>query len=173
MSLGDPQQREWLQAMGHPLWVLAGDASLEGGAADQASDEAIARPAAIAAETGRAVPVARPDRGPVGAPSRPVARREPPTMPESPESPAGVAPARPRTDPAAKAAALEAARMGAARQAEGPLREALLRATGQPPAVAARTLRGLDVDQIALRDDPSAKRALWRRLRPLRKAAAR
>ena len=78
---------------------------------------------------------------------------------------------RPRTDPAAKLAALEAARRaGAARSASGPLGEALLRATAQPPAAAARVLRELAVDPTALRDDPAAKRALWTRLRTLRKA---
>ena len=171
MSLWDPQQREWLQAMGHSLWVLAGDASMESGATEPAPDAPGALPPVGRAAVGQPAGKARPDRVPAQAPSRPAARRPPP-VPGSPGPPADGAPARPRSDPAAKAAALEAARMGAAREADGPLREALLRATGQPPAVAARMLRRLDVDQVSLRDDPAAKRALWHRLRPLRKAPA-
>ena len=160
MSLWDPQQREWLQALGHPLWGMVGD-----------EVEADADPLAAAPSTdsGEAAPA---PRSATRAPEPPLVRPRPP-VPEAtaPEDPAPRSPARPRTDLATKMAALEAARAGATREVDGPLREALLRATDQLPAVAARTLRELGVDPDALRDDPAAKRALWRQLRSLRKAS--
>src|SRR5690606_34983739 len=82
-------------------------------------------------------------------------------------------PAR-RTDTAAKAAALAAARRGAnERAAAEALREALVRATGLGPGAGARRLRELGADPLALRGDPAAKRALWTRLRQIRKEARR
>ncbi|MGQ4660249.1 hypothetical protein [Lysobacter sp. F6437] len=164
MSLWDPQQREWLQALGHPLWGLAGD-EVEAEAGPPA-----AVPSTGEQDIGQATPVPRPASRPPEAPS---ARPRPPVPPAldttGPEDPAPGAPTRPRTDLATKMAALEAARAGATREVDGPLREALLRATGQLPAVAARTLRELGVDPDALRGDAAAKRTLWRQLRPLRK----
>lgn len=164
MSLWDPQQREWLQALGHPLWGLAGD-DVEVDAAAPA-----AAPSTDTRETGAVV--LDPNTA-IRSPGPPAARPRPPAPP-APETMAADAvarrvPDRPRTDLATKMAALEAARAGATREVDGPLREALLRATGQLPAVAARTLRELGVDPDALRGDPAAKRTLWRRLRPLRK----
>ncbi|GAB2625649.1 hypothetical protein [Novilysobacter erysipheiresistens] len=163
-GMWDPQQREWLQAMGHSLLVLAADEP----------DEAPAMPSAEQAETELARGTAphgsaAAARAPIESkpPSRP--RPTPPPPADEPDAP--MAPSRPRTDPAAKLAALEAARRaGAARNASGPLGEALLRATAQSPAAAARMLRELAVDPAALRDDPAAKRVLWARLRTLRKA---
>lgn len=155
MSLWDPQQREWLQALGHPLWGLVGDEV-------EAEAEANANaPAAVPAAVGM--------QGVEPADILSSPARRSPERPPLPPSPAP--PPRARTDLATKMAALESARLGATREADGPLREALLRATGQLPAVAARTLRELGVDQAVLRDDPIAKRALWRQLRPVRKAA--
>ncbi|MGH8075028.1 MAG: hypothetical protein ACREO4_13335 [Lysobacter sp.] len=161
MSLWDPQQREWLQALGHPLWGMVGD-EVEVEAAPPADV-----PSTDSREVEQAAPVAR---SVIRSAESPASRPRPPA-PEAttPEAPAPRAPARPRTDLATKMAALEAARAGATREVDGPLREALLRATGQLPAVAARTLRDLGVDPDALRDDPAAKHALWRQLRPLRK----
>ena len=56
---------------------------------------------------------------------------------------------------------------------DDPLAHALLRAAGRAPesADAAELLRGLP-PLAALRADPSAKRALWPRLRALRRGAA-
>ena len=108
-----------------------------------------------------ATPAAVPRRAPV-----------PPAAVEAAAQPPA-APSRPRTDAAAKAAALEAARAGgAAARFDGPLWEALLVATGQSPAIAARTLREFGVDLSALRTDPAAKRALWPHLRRLRRGVA-
>ncbi len=135
MSLWDPQQREWLQAMGHSPLVLAGDEPTGGEAAE---------------------------RGAI-SPDRAALQDSAPTPPSSP--------APSRTSAAHKAAALATARRAGAPRISGPLGEALVRATGQQPAGAARILRNLEVDQAALRDDPAAKRALWTRLRQLRKAA--
>ena len=162
MSLWDPQQREWLEAMGHSLLVLA----------DAGPVDALEDPAPTAAV---AAPLAAPTVAPPAAatPARPVpARRESPTAADAPvvfDPPIPAAAPPPKTDRAAKAAALQAARAGAHRQPEGPLLQALLRATGQLPAAAARTLRELGID-ASLRDDPAAKRALWVRLRALRRA---
>lgn len=148
MTLWDPQQREWLQAMGHSLLVLAGDEPAEPAASLRG--EAPTAPRARGADVGEHA--AAPARDPIEVEPR----------------------ARVRTDPAAKLAALAAARRaGAAGNAVGPLGEALLRATGRQPAAAARMLRGLEIDPSALRDDPAAKRALWSRLRSLRRAAAK
>ena len=58
--------------------------------------------------------------------------------------------------------------------AERRLYRALLRASGQRTTRAAEALLAqLDVDLPALRGDPAAKRALWPRLRALRKASER
>lgn len=168
MSLWDGQQREWLQAMGYSLLALAGDEAVvaaEPVAEARACDEGPVR--ADAAGAG----------GPVA--TEVVPPRSPRTPPPRPDDIVGrgrdPAPApRPRTGAADKAAALDAARRaGAARQAEGPLWEALLRATRQSPALAARTLRELEIDIDALRDDPQAKRGLWLRLRGLRRGGRR
>lgn len=168
MTLWDPQQREWLEAMGHSLLVLADARDAEVAPVDAVPVEA---PPLDAPPIDAVDPAAK---APADQPT--TARRpdipSPATAPLTRENLAQTAPtpARPKTDRAAKAAALQAARADASRQLDGPLRQALLRATGQMPAVAARTLRELDID-AGLRDDPSAKRALWARLRALRKAA--
>lgn len=167
-GMWDPQQREWLQAMGHSLLVLATDQAAE--ASDMQPGEAAAvERVHDAGPHGSATAARAPIEPPRSLRTRPTS---PPPVPAPEEPDATAAPPRPRTDPAAKLAALEAARRaGAARNASGPLGEALLRATAQPPAAAARVLRELAVDPTALRDDPAAKRTLWVRLRTLRKAA--
>jgi hypothetical protein len=178
MSLWDAAQREWLQAMGYSLMVLAGDEAVEAAAPASRAGAGDAVPGL----GGEDVVVGTGTRQPVDtAPGSRAARSARP-VPPAPElvqagpSPVDVTatepPPRPRTDAAAKAAALEAARAGAAGRHEGPLWDALVSATGQPPALAARTLRGLGVDLAALRADPAAKRALWPRLRRLRRPAA-
>ena len=165
-DMWDPQQREWLQAMGHSLLVLAGDEPVEAPAMPSA--DVVEADLARGDHHGGATAARAPSEP--KPPSRPRPASPPPvSVPDEPDAPA--VSSRPRTDPAAKLAALEAARRaGAARSASGPLGEALLRATAQPPAAAARVLRELAVDPTALRDDPAAKRALWTRLRTLRKA---
>lgn len=168
MSLWDPQQREWLQAMGHSLLVLVGDEPAEGRAPQCENVDGVGRVRGADAGEHAAAPAREPIE--VKSPVR-VRPAAPPPVPHEPTAP--IPPVRPRTDPAAKLAALEAARRGAARTATGPLGEALLRATGQAPAAAARVLRELAVDPAALRDDPAAKRALWARVRQLRKVAAK
>lgn len=103
------QQGEWLQALGHPLLVLAGAPAA--GVAVAVADHAL--------------PVT---------------------------STSGARPAREHDDA---------------------LYRALLRATGHPPVDAGRVLRQLAVDPAALRGNPSAKRALWPRLRHLRAGRSR
>lgn len=165
MSLWDAEQRDWLQAMGHSLLTLAADEPAE----VPAVREEVAEVGHVGGGDVRARGMA-PAREPVDV-KPPVRAR--PTAPPSAEPTSAPSPPRTRTDPAAKLAALEAARRaGAARNASGPLGEALLRATGQPPVAAARMLRELAIDPAALRDDPAAKRMLWARMRPLRKATA-
>ena len=167
-GMWDPQQREWLQAMGHSLLVLAADEPAETPA--MPSGEVAEVEFSRGAEPHGSATAVHVPIGPK-PPSR-TRPASPPPVPVSDEPDAPAAPSRPRTDPAAKLAALEAARRaGAARNASGPLGEALLRATAQPPAAAARVLRELEVDPTALRDDPAGKRALWARLRTLRRAA--
>ena len=161
MTLWDPRQREWLEAMGYSLLVLADARDAEVTPVDSAPFDAPPSDAIASVVTAPAEPPTT-ARKALSSAAAPVARENP--------APTAPTPARPKTDRAAKAAALQAARAGASRQLDGPLRQALLRATGQMPAVAARTLRELDID-AGLRDDPSAKRALWARLRALRKAA--
>ncbi|MGH8084232.1 MAG: hypothetical protein ACREPV_03045 [Lysobacter sp.] len=164
-GMWDPQQREWLQAMGHSLLVLAGDEAAE---APALQHEEVAEAERVRGADAHGSATAA--RAPIEPPPSRARPTPPPAVSDEPDAPA--APSRPRTDPAAKLAALEAARRaGAARNASGPLGEALLRATAQPPAAAAQVLRDLAVDPAALRDDPVAKRALWARLRTLRKAA--
>ena len=171
MSLWDGQQREWLQAMGYSLLSLAGDdapAGVEPGlptAPAQTSSSPMPRrdepgdaPVRGAEPPVADAPRARPEHAHRPAPPKPAE--------DVPAAPPRVAP---RTDAAGKAAALDAARRaGATRQFEGPLWDALVTATRQSPALAARTLRELGADPAALRDDPAAKRRLWTRLRGLR-----
>jgi hypothetical protein len=173
-DLWDPLQREWLQAMGHTLLVVAPDGSAAS-PPDHPRDAAEATPAPgrheAAVDVSGAVgapPHAGTPGGPV-PPSRPLPSSAPSAAPAVAATPAA---ARSRTDPAAKLAALEAARRaGAVVKFTGPLAEALQRVIGQSPTAATRVLRELSVDPTALRDDPAAKRALWARLRALRKAA--
>lgn len=188
MSSWSPLQREWLRALGHPVLVLAGNETgpsvaevgeppavqeaerrrpdMHGGPVETAQlrRDAPADPAAPG-------PAERPHPAPA-APGREVDREtDGPAAPRVPESQAAT-PAAVRTDIATKAAALAAARRGAnERAAAEALREALVRATGLGPGAGARRLRELGADPLALRSDPAAKRALWTRLRQIRKDA--
>jgi hypothetical protein len=88
---------------------------------------------------------------------------------------ASAAAPRPPTDVAAKKAALEEARR-AGQRARPPepvqadlLLDAVLRVIGRHAHQAEETLATLDIDLDRLRTDPLAKRALWARLRALRK----
>lgn len=133
--LWSEQQRQWLQAMGHRVLVLAGDEM----------PAAAAEPAVTAEPAHAAVPP---------APQR-TAHPVTPAIARSVESPA--------EQP------LPSLAVGDRR-----LHRALLQATGQRTVRAAEAmLRNLQADPAALRDDAAGKRALWTRLRALRKAAQR
>lgn len=187
MSGWSPMQREWLRALGHPVLVLAGSETVP--------SEELGEPPAVQeverrgpdmhggpVETARLQAAAPSDPAAAGpaehphpaatARGREVDREmDRPAAPRLPGS--GTAtPAAGRTDTATKAAALAAARRGAnERAAAEALREALVRATGLGPGAGARRLRELGADPLALRSDPTAKRALWTRLRQSRKDA--
>lgn len=188
MSLWTVQQHEWLQALGHPVLLLAGDPSLA--AVPSRSTEA----AASAASPAASAPESREDATPVRVetptlPARPgdvdkraSARSTPPANPVgSPDPHAGdTGAAAPRTDAAGKKAALEAAR-GARRAArpapvlptDDPLVQAITRASGldaEAFVVAARTWQ---VDLAGLRAQPSLKRALWKQMRDMRRNRTR
>lgn len=146
-GLWDAQQREWLQAMGYSVLALAGDES--------------AAPLAEAAPArGGRDAVARPESGPRGEGARAEgarseSRRDGDAADGSPRGEAGR-----RSVPAA------AAREGGD---ESALLRNLLRAARRPPG---------DAEVLALFDPaalraPAAKRALWPRLRALRRGAAR
>lgn len=161
MSLWTVQQHEWLHALGHPVLLLAGDPALT--AIPSAPTDA------AAAGSGRTA-----DR------DAPPARRTPPAHPmAAPEAHAtGIAaslPATPapRADAAAKKAALEAAR-GARRatrpppaplSADDPLLQAIARASGLDTGAFETAVQTWQIDLAQLRAEPSAKRALWQRMR--------
>lgn len=115
-----PEQREWLQALGHPLLVLAADGSI---------GDAAAKSGAVAES----------------APSQLVDRH---TRTAAPDAADG--------SPAPASA----------------LHRALLKATGLTGPEAEQALRALGVDAASLRADPEAKRALWPRLRRLRRGTS-
>ena len=189
MSGWSPMQREWLRALGHPVLVLAGN---ETGASDAevgepAGAQGVERrrpdmhggPVETARLQGGAAPADPAAPGPAERPHPAPAARgrevdretDRPAASRVPE-PQAATPAAVRTDTATKAAALAAARRGAnERAAAEALREALVRATGLGPGAGARRLRELGADPLALRSDPTAKRALWTRLRQIRKDA--
>ena len=146
-----PQQRRWLQALGHVV-MHTGDAV--------AAAEPAPTPTSAPFD---AMPMA--DAGPA-APQRPVA------VPSPPYSPPPRAPAPPLEVPVASAPSGTAARAGSMRRpAQMPGRQqlALLRASGLDPADPAtvETMAQWPVEQ--LRADAAAKRAFWPRLRALRK----
>lgn len=135
------EQREWLRALGHPVLVLASDVSAQEFAADDA--------VTIEAEAVPGRPRARGviDRTGTGRANIDAAMID---RAETNES-------QPRSPP-----------IGAAIRG---LHRALLRATGQRTTRAAEAaLARLGVDTVALRGDSAAKRALWTRLRALRRS---
>ncbi|QOW19893.1 hypothetical protein INQ41_02140 [Lysobacter ciconiae] len=152
MSLWTVQQHEWLQALGHPVLLLAGDPSLQAPAAP-------AQPRS--ADTGHPQQAARPS--PVIVP------------PSAPDAPAREPVARAaRTDAAAKRAALDAAR-GARRAirrpllpSEDPLLLAILRVSGMEAPVFEVAAQAWRIDLVRLRSDPAAKRSLWQQMRKAR-----
>lgn len=157
-SLWSPEQQAWLKALGHRVFVLAGD---EPGPDALASGHAgDARPASL--PDGEAAPPVALGRGAdAGAHTAERVRPRPPVAPVESGAgmrrsiPAGIAPAAPpRTPPS--------------RVPEDALERALLRVTGQRTRSEARAvLERLEVDVQALRANPAAKRALWLKLRPL------
>lgn len=190
MSLWTKQQHEWLQALGHPVLLLPGDPDLAepvppatepgiGAAPARPLDRIVREDAPRAAPSGdpSASPLERDDADERTAAARPL--RQAPVA-----NPIGVAPSaiaaevpRPHTDAAAKKAALDEARR-AGRQAQppapvlsraDPLLAAILRVAGRRTDETARTLAMLDIDLDRLRAEPLAKRALWVRLRTLRR----
>lgn len=155
MSLWTARQREWLEAMGHPVMVLAGAANEVPPAMDAPPMRDVADDSTSDSRQGaRSAPDARVQQAAPGG-SRPTAPRQPPVVEPGP------------------AAAVEAVPAGAGRRQ---LFRALLRATGQRTSRAAeQALATLDIaiDIERLRQDPAAKRALWLRLRALRRSTER
>lgn len=188
MSLWTVQQHEWLHALGHPVLLLAGDPALTAippGPTDAAASVAVAE-APPSADSGHTKN--RDSRPPVASHPSPApdrtrpatARRTPPANPMAtpaihvpddtvspPQAPA------PRADAAAKKAALEAAR-GARRAtrpppaplpADDPLLQAIARASGLDTGAFETAAQTWQIDLAQLRAEPSAKRALWQRMR--------
>ncbi len=139
------EQREWLQALGHPVMVP------------------VDAPASMDATTSAAVPedgqaaraVPPPERGPMLGIPKP-----------RPMAPVLVDPAVPRAAPAERAPA--PARL----DLSDPLYRALLRATAQrTPREGQAMLVALDFELEVLREGAGAKRALWQGLRAARRGS--
>jgi len=191
MSLWTVQQHEWLRALGHPVLLLAGDPALTAtppGPTDAATSAVADAPSAADSglttdhdprppASGRPSPAT--DRtGPA------MARRTPPANPmvtpeiHAPDATASQPQtAAPRVDAAAKKAALEAAR-GARRAtrpppaplpADDPLVQAIARASGLDAGAFEAAAQTWRIDLAQLRAEPSAKRALWQRMRKPRR----
>lgn len=156
-GLWSAEQQAWLAALGHRVLVLAGDeAAAPLAEADVPGAMAEARPPATVREA-----PARP--GPIVPPAPPAAR-----PPSYTEAGAERRPAPPRVPLDAGGPASPPSRTPSPRPPDDALERALLRVTGQRTRSQARAvLERLGVDVEALRGNPAAKRALWRRLRPL------
>jgi hypothetical protein len=143
-----PQQRRWLQALGHVVWRQAG---VDDDRVDTAVD-AGDRPTVRDAHAVESAPVQAPRARAVDA----VPRR----APLAPAAIGDIAPPSPA-----------AARPGMRRPAQlpDPLQQAMLRATGLDPAdpLALEAMAQWPVDR--LRGDGAAKRAFWPHLRALRR----
>lgn len=143
MSLWSAQQREWLQALGHPALALAG--------APEAAPPARQEPQAVSARTDVEPRASAPER----RPERP-AERATTATPATPTTP--TTPTTPATP---------------ARSGDDALLRAVLRAAGRrpdaPPDEAVLNL----YDAATLRGYPAAKRALWPLLRSLRRGSRR
>ncbi|MGV8941758.1 MAG: hypothetical protein ACOH1P_09530 [Lysobacter sp.] len=191
MSLWTTQQHEWLQALGHPVLLLAGDPALAESAPiiEPPIEPATASNAARMSPASQPVPdalrAAQPGHPssqdanrrlapvPVARPSRPAPVANP--IDAAPATSAAAAP-RPPTDAAAKKAALDEARRAGQRSrvpqpaaVADPLFDAILRAVGPDEGAARETLTDMAIDLPRLRADPRAKRTLWIRLRTLRR----
>ena len=145
-----PQQRRWLQALGHAVLRMGGDAV-------DAAPEIDAAAAPVDQRTGI---VAATQTAPV--PERPSTASPPPTPVRRPPPPATVDAARP------DAAAARGAMRRPQRRPDR-LQLALLRASGLDPSdpAAQETMAQWPVDR--LRGDGAAKRAFWPQLRALRR----
>lgn len=133
-------QVEYLAAMGYSVLALQ---SQEDAPVEAAAPEVIVPAAAVTTVTN------------VTFVTPPAAAKPPTSAPVAVSQPAEVVEAR--------AAAVRAT------ASSSPLERALLSATGQTRRADARAvLDQLNVDIEALRNDPAAKRALWRRLRAIR-----
>ena len=145
-----PQQRRWLQALGHAVLRMGGDAV-------DAAPEIDAAAAPVDQRTGI---VAATQTAPV--PERPSTASPPPTPVRRRPPPATVDAARP------DAAAARGARRRPPRLPDR-LQLALLRASGLDPSdpAAQETMAQWPVDR--LRGDGAAKRAFWPQLRALRR----
>ena len=145
-----PQQRRWLQALGHAVLRMGGDAV-------DAAPEIDAAAAPVDQRTGI---VAATQTAPV--PERPSTASPPPTPVRRPPPPATVDAARP------DAAAARGAMRRPPRLPDR-LQLALLRASGLDPSdpAAQETMAQWPVDR--LRGDGAAKRAFWPQLRALRR----
>lgn len=176
MSLWTAQQHQWLQALGHPVLLLVGDPALSVIAPVPPPVAEPAAPTGVTAATRPAQADTRPTRPASTAPKRvnPIAADEPAAVAEPDHT-------RPRTDVAAKKAALDEARRArrAARPAaptaappapqdDAALQAAILLATGLKGSAAQQAVAALAIDLEKLRADPAAKRALWRQLQDLR-----
>lgn len=157
-ALWSAEQQAWLKALGHRVFVLAGD---EPGADALVGESLGGARAAVLPPRDDGRQVVREHGLDVRAPTPDKVRARPPleTAGGGAESrrglPAGVATASP--PPAVPSRAPDDA-----------LERALLRATGQRTRSEARAvLSRLGVDLPALRGNPAAKRALWLKLRPL------
>ena len=151
-ALWSDEQRDWLQALGHVVYVQA-DAAPPPDARDDAPVPDAAMPAVAA-------PVASPHRPPrEDAPAHGFRR-------------AAAAPPAPAIAASAPARDSGFARRPAARLPDR-LQIALLRASGCNPNLP-ETQALIDAWPIAeLRGNPQAKRALWPQLRALRRAAGK
>lgn len=187
MSLWTAQQHEWLQALGHPVLLLAGDPSLEAarvregklaaassGRADAPAEAAPARRRSVGGPRQEAPATAGDNtaRNPAEA-ARPSHSMAPISAPDAPAH--GPVAGAARTDTAEKKAALEAAR-GARRAArppllpsDDPLLLSILRASGMEAAVFEVAAQAWRIDLIRLRAEPSAKRVLWQQMRKARR----
>lgn len=157
-----PEQQAWLKALGHRVLVLAGE-------------DAVADP--LAADPLGESRVAAPARSPTAGEGPPMRGSDAPgVMATTGRSQVADAPERPTPSHRMVSDAsdtginpIAAPRQAPARAPDDALERALLRATGQRTRSEARAvLQRLGVDAQALRGDAEAKRALWRRLRPLR-----
>lgn len=153
-----PEQQAWLKALGHRVFVLAGDEPVADALAKESMGEA--RPdTQPPRDDARALDRRRRPDAPTPADERISAR--PPTVPA--ESDAGSRRAVP-----VEVASVVPLRTAPSRAPDDALERALLRATRQRTRSEARAvLERLGVELQSVRGNPAAKRELWLKLRPL------